>query len=270
LDKTNNLSSKPARTKVKSQKKIILITIVCKDRVFNNIEAIIFDKDGTLEDSQAYWSNIGKLRSQLIDSQIPGIFQSLVMIFGIQGNNLDPTGLMAVGSRYENEIAAAACIAKTGISWLEAKEIARSAFEATDRHTSDTPKTSPLFAGSLEVIKYLANAGLKLGILSADSTANVKVFVKYHQLSDYFQLSMGSDRDLTKPDPKLFIRACQNLGVKPSATLMVGDSQGDLEMAKRAGSAGAIGICWGNAFATHLKLADLAISQLKDIKIQLS
>jgi phosphoglycolate phosphatase len=50
-------------------------------------------------------------------------------LFGIEGDTLDPTGLMAVGSRRENEIAAAAYIAETGRGWIESLAIARSAFE---------------------------------------------------------------------------------------------------------------------------------------------
>ena len=108
---------------------------------------------------------------------------------------------MAVGSRYENEIAAAAYIAETGRSWLESRAIARSAFEEATRYLKDAANTSPLFTGCLEVLKFLSDGGLKLGILSADSTEGVKAFVERHQLNDYIQLMMGVDSELSKPDP---------------------------------------------------------------------
>ena len=109
------------------KQEIILVTIRCGDpagicsavRVFRNIEAVIFDKDGTLEDSQSYLRELGIKRARLIDAQIPGIGEPLLMAFGMQNNQLDPAGLMAVGSRHENEIAAAAYIAETGRSWFE-------------------------------------------------------------------------------------------------------------------------------------------------------
>ncbi|MFW6359140.1 MAG: HAD family hydrolase, partial [Chroococcales cyanobacterium] len=193
--------------------------------------------------------------------------EPLLMAFGIQEDNLDPTGLMAVGSRQENEIAAAAYIAETGRSWFESLEIARSAFTDADRYLKNTAPTSPLFTGSLEVLKFLSEAGLKLGILSADSTAGVEAFVTHAQLSDYIQLRMGVDGNLAKPDPRLFLQACQALGVNPSATLMVGDSQGDIEMARQGGAKGTIGICWGKPKAAHLEKADVAIAQLDEIQI---
>jgi len=243
-----------------------LVTIQCKGVKFANIQAIVFDKDGTLEDSEAYLRNLGQKRSRLIDAQIPGIGEPLLMAFGINGNSLDPTGLLAVGSRRETEIAAAAYIAETGKGWLESLALARRAFEEADRYIGTAP--SPLFVGSLEVLKYLSEAGLKLGILSAASTERVRAFAVRHQLQDYVQLQMGVDSaELSKPNPALFLQACQTLGVEPGATLMVGDSAGDIEMARNAGAAGCIGICWGKLVAAYLQTADVAIASLDQIQI---
>lgn len=244
-----------------------MVTIRCRNVTFPNIQAVIFDKDGTLEDSQVFLRELGQKRSRLIDAQIPGIGEPLLMAFGIDGEKLDPTGLMAVGSRRENEIAAAAYIAETGRGWLESLEIARRAFEESDRYLKDAANTSPLFAGSLEVLKFLWDAGLKLGILSAATTARVQAFVKRHQLDSYIQLQQGVDEGPSKPDPILFLQACQTLGVEPSSTLMVGDSAGDIEMARRADAAGCIGICWGTPEAAHLEAADVVISQLDEIQV---
>jgi phosphoglycolate phosphatase len=244
-----------------------LATIRCRDVTFPNIQAILFDKDGTLEDSQVFLRELGQKRSRLIDAQIPGIGEPLLMAFGINGDTLDPTGLMAVGSHRENEIAAAAYIAQTGRGWLESLAIAHSAFAEADRYLKEAANTSPLFAGCLEVLKFLSDSGLKLGILSAASTVRVQAFVKRHQLEPYIQLQQGVDDGPSKPDPSLFLQACQTLMVEPAATLMVGDSAGDIEMARRAGAAGCIGICWGTPKAAHLEAADVVISQLDEIQV---
>ncbi len=244
-----------------------MVTIRCRDVTFVNIQAVIFDKDGTLEDSQVFLRELAQKRSRLIDAQIPGIGEPLLMAFGINGNKLDPTGLMAVGSRRECEIAAAAYVAETGRGWLESLAIAKSAFTESDKYLQETANTSPLFAGSLEVLKFLSEAGLKLGILSAAKTARVEAFVKRHQLEPYIQLQQGVDEGPSKPDPVLFLQACQTLGVEPISTLMVGDSAGDIEMAQRAGAAGCIGICWETPSAAHLAAADVVIAQLDEIQV---
>ena len=89
-----------------------MVAINCRGVIFQDIQAIIFDKDGTLEDSQEYLRNLGQKRARLIDARIPGIGEPLLMAFGINGHEINSTGLMAVGSRLENEIAAAAYIAE--------------------------------------------------------------------------------------------------------------------------------------------------------------
>ncbi|TAG63253.1 MAG: HAD family hydrolase [Oscillatoriales cyanobacterium] len=244
-----------------------MVTIKCRGISFSNIQAVIFDKDGTLEDSQEFLRHLGMKRSRLVDAQIPGVGEPLQMAFGIEVGKIDPTGLLAVGSRRENEIVAAGYIAETGRGWIESLTIAQRAFDEADQMLKSSPP-SPLFVGSLEVLKSLSEAGLKLGILSAATTKAVEKLVKAHQLSEYIQLEMGVDSvHLNKPDPKLFLLACERLGVDPAETLMVGDSAGDIQMGKDAGAAGCIGICWGNALVSHLEKADVAIASLDEITI---
>jgi phosphoglycolate phosphatase len=48
---------------------------------------------------------------------------------------------------------------------------------------------------------------------------------------------------------------------------MVGDSQGDITMAKAAGAAGAIAISWGNDFHPFLEQADVLINHLEQIQV---
>ncbi|MEB3831086.1 HAD family hydrolase [Phormidium sp. CCY1219] len=244
-----------------------MATIQCGTVKFENIQGIIFDKDGTLEDSEDFLRILGQKRSRIVDARIPGTGDPLLMAFGIHENILDPTGLLAVGSREENQIATAAYIAETGRGWLESLNIARDAFAEADELFEQDPTPSPLFVGCLEAIQVLARGDIKLGILSADRTERVRKFVEHYQLGKYIQLQMGVDSGPSKPDPSLFLQACQTLGVKPGATLMVGDSPADMQMAKNAGAAGCIGISWRPAGARRLEGAQVAIASLDEIQI---
>ncbi|MBO9999157.1 MAG: HAD family hydrolase [Cyanobacteria bacterium SID2] len=243
-----------------------MVCIQCRDVTFRDIQAIVFDKDGTLADSQDFMRNLGFKRARLLDAQIPGAGEALLVACGIEGDRVDPTGLMAVGSRHENEIAAAAFVAETGRSWWESLAVARKAFAQAER-AIDVATPSPLFVGSLDVLQNLADAGLKLGILSADTPERVQQFVREHQLDRYIRVQMGVDLGPSKPDPVLFERACASLGVSPHEALMVGDSPLDIEMAKKANAAGCIGICWESPIAAHLQTADVTIAQLDEIRV---
>ncbi len=243
-----------------------MVTIQVKNLTFKNISAVIFDKDGTLENSEQFLRNLAQKRSRLIDAQIPGVGEPLLMAFGVESDRLDPAGLMAVGSRRENEIAAAAYIAETGRGWLESLEIASQAFNEADQYLKNAAP-SPLFPGTLEVLKCLSEAGLKLAILSAAPLREVQAFVERYQLSEYIQVQMGVDQGLSKPDPALYHQACKYLNVEASHTLMVGDARVDLEMAKQAGAAGSIGISWKPQGAVNLYQADVMITQLDEIQV---
>lgn len=239
-----------------------MVAIACGEKQFANIAAVLFDKDGTLADSYGRLRELSQKRARLLDAQFPGIGEPLLLAFGVRDAHLDPAGLMAVGSAYENEIAAAAYVAETGRGWLEARQATQAAFAEAERQFAREP--DPLFPGSLETLQALSQAGLKLGILSAATLANVKAFVAAHQLEPYLQAAIGVEAGGPhKPDPEFFRLACRQLGVEPDRVLMVGDAPGDIQMAQGAGAAGAVAIAWNaTRVPPTLAAADAFITDL--------
>jgi phosphoglycolate phosphatase len=242
-----------------------MVIIRCQGMMFQNIQAVLFDKDGTLAHSEAFLRSLAHKRSRLIDAQFPGVQEPLLMAFGVDGDRLNPAGLMAIGTRQENEIAAAAYVTETGRDWIESLEMVRSAFVEADQYMKRKADHTPLAPGVLPLLQTMTTAGLRLGILSSDSTDNVKDFVEKYQLAPYFQLQMGTDGILSKPDPRLLQQACNTLGITPSQTLVIGDSQADIQLA-RTGAAGCIGVIGGWSSTFHLP-ADVVIHHLEELEI---
>jgi phosphoglycolate phosphatase len=244
-----------------------MVKIACNGVIFPQIRAIFFDKDGTLEDSRLFLEELARERVSQIAMTVPQIAEDLLLAFGVTEKDLDPKGLMAVGSREDNELGAAAYIASSGCGWFKAQEIARHAFNEAAQKVVPNRESSPMFAGSLEVIQSLAVANLKLGIISADSTEGIKAFLEREKIDSYFQLALGSNDTLSKPDPRLYLKACRLLNVQPQNTLMVGDSLGDIQMAQKADARGTIGIIWHNPTANHLDSATVTIDNLAAIQV---
>lgn len=244
-----------------------MATIQCGEVVFRNIQAVIFDKDGTLADSQAFLRTLGQRRSRLIDAQIPGVQEPLLMAFGIDHDRLNPAGLMAVGTRRENEIAAAAYVAETGRDWLESLVLVEKAFIEADAVMQRKADHTPLFEGALPLLQTLSAAGLSLGILSSDTTDNVQDLVQRYELGAYIQLEMGTDGLVAKPDPGVLEHACAKLGVTPQQTLVVGDSPVDIELARAAKAAGCVAVNWGWTNPSHLAKADVIIHRFDQIQL---
>ncbi|NJO77296.1 MAG: HAD family hydrolase [Cyanobacteria bacterium RM1_2_2] len=245
-------------------------TIRCQSYTFENIRAIIFDKDGTLANSEVALRSLAQRRSRLIDAQIPGVQDPLLMAFGVNGDRIDPSGLMAIGTRLENEIAAAAYVAETGRGWVESLQIVQSAFTEADRSLSPKAEQTPLMLGALDLIQCLSQAGIRLAMLSSDSAANVREFLEVHALQPYFEAAYGVDAKFpTKTDAQLLQQLLLALAVPPPQVLVVGDSQVDVQVAKDAGLAGCIGFTGGWTTAPPIAGATVLAEQFSQIELTL-
>ncbi len=244
-----------------------MVNVRCGAIEFSQVQAVIFDKDGTLADSKQYLCQLGHQRAHhltlAIGSRATKDFkQSLLRSWGVTKNCVDPTGQIAVASQAEEEVATAGQLTSLGYGWIDALEIVKRSFDAVELTQASL---TPAFAGVGDCLRGLHGAGLKVGILSSDSTDSVKAFANQCDLTPILELSWGSQSaDFRKPDPRLFHRACAALGVDTYRTLMVGDSRADIEMANRAEAQGAIGAAWGWP-PFELPGVDVMLDKISDI-----
>lgn len=222
-----------------------MVVVRCPNTEFTGIKAVVFDKDGTLADSSSYLRNLAQKRARLIDAQVPGVQEPLLMAFGVEGDRLNPEGLMAVGTRPENIIAAAAYVAETGMNWPLAVELVQSVFGEADTYLPRKATATPPYPETQSLLERLKGTKVKIGIFSSDSTANVEDFVNFYKLTAFVDDVQGTDQGMpAKPDPLPLLQLCGELGVAPEHTLMVGDSLLDQKVAQNAGLAGCLWIDW--------------------------
>ncbi|NER00312.1 MAG: HAD family hydrolase [Cyanothece sp. SIO2G6] len=241
--------------------------VSCNGIIFRGVETVIFDKDGTLAHSLPFLYALGRSRSRYLDAQISGVYDPLLMAFGIEGNQLHPQGLLAVGSRHENEIAAAAYVAETGRSWIESRQIVAQAFTEADATMGQKAAATAPCEDVEVLVRSLAQAQLHLGLLSSDTTANVEAFVHCYNFTDYFDFLAGVD-EVDKSDRPACLQFLQRQDITPQATLVIGDSDADRQLAQNIGAIGCIGVTWGwsqsytikgvEAIATHPREIQLA------------
>ena len=60
----------------------------------------------------------------------------------------------------------------------------------------------------------------------------------------HFPTVQTADDHPSKPHPSMIMQAMDETGIAPEATVMIGDTTYDIEMARAAG-VGAIGVTWG-------------------------
>jgi phosphoglycolate phosphatase len=249
-----------------------MVVLSCHHHWLTSVDGIVFDKDGTLADSAPFLTDLaiaranacaGAMPSQRVDS----LASVLMERFGVTPTGLNPDGLMAVGTRHENEQVAIACLIELGYEEEIVRSLVPEVFTLVDQQIVCKAAHTPPFAGTAAMLERLCQSSLKLAILSSDSTANVEEFLQYYSLSHYFDDWQGTDQgDPPKPDASLLNRLCARLSVPLHRMVIIGDSWADQALAMGAGVAGFIAVAeaWGRS---PVDGATLALQQWDALKV---
>jgi len=108
---------------------------------------------------------------------------------------------------------------------------------------------SRLNAGAKRTLSALRKAGIHIGILTRNKRSNALAIARKHNLK--FDAVVDREDGPVKPDAFGVLRICEQFGVKPEETLLVGDYLFDLLCAKAAGAVAVL-------LANHNRAAEFA------------
>lgn len=112
-----------------------------------------------------------------------------------------------------------------------------------------------LYPGMGALVESLAiRPETKLGLITGKSRRGLDLFFTMHGYKSCFGPIRTADDCPSKPDPAMVTESCDETGIDPSRTVVIGDSIFDMQMAKAAG-ARAIGVAWGYHEISDLKAA---------------
>jgi len=100
-------------------------------------------------------------------------------------------------------------------------------------HEDTTP--SVLFSGALELLENLNQQEYFLAIATGKGRNGLDRVLKQTQIEHHFHASRCADETCSKPHPKMLEELMDFFAVAPEDTLMIGDTEYDLEMASNAG-----------------------------------
>jgi phosphoglycolate phosphatase len=102
----------------------------------------------------------------------------------------------------------------------------------------------PLFDGIRELIEALEAPEIFLGVATGKNLLGLEHTLRALGLRDRFHTLQTSDRRRSKPHPDMVLQAMAETAIAAEATVVIGDTSFDMEMARAAGAT-AIGVSWG-------------------------
>lgn len=176
---------------------------------------IVFDWDGTLMDSAAHI--ISCLQTALVDLNLPqktddeikniiglGLKEALVVLLP----EASDTDLNALTARYR------------------------------DHFFSEASETSQLFSGAREMIEELNVQDYFLAVATGKGRRGLDKVLNETGLGEYFPFTRCADESHSKPHPQMLLEIINWYGVEANETIMIGDTDYDLQMANNANAHG--------------------------------
>ncbi len=122
-------------------------------------------------------------------------------------------------------------------------------------------------AGAIEFLEESEKLGIKLAVSTAAPIVNVEFILDGLDLRKYFQAVVtAADVKFGKPNPEIFLKSAEQIGVEPRNCIVFEDAIGGFEAAHRA-EMKSIGIATVNSIEEILKLDSVVEAHENFLKI---
>ncbi|MFA5803036.1 MAG: HAD-IA family hydrolase [Melioribacteraceae bacterium] len=126
---------------------------------------------------------------------------------------------------------------------------------------------SVVYPGVSEIINKLHGKNIKTALLTTKGQDHAEIILKHFNLSDQIDYVMGRRAGIAhKPSPEPLNKICNELNSETAATLMIGDSEIDIQCGKNAGTQ-TCAVTYGYRSAEELKKEkpDFMIDNILDV-----
>ena len=108
-----------------------------------------------------------------------------------------------------------------------------------------------LFPGVQNTLDHLKILDYQLAIATGKSRKGLNNSLRDTGVEEFFHFSRCADEAISKPHPQMLMEIMDELDVKPAQTVMIGDSEYDLQMANNAGVK-PVAVTYGSQTRDHL------------------
>lgn len=177
------------------------------------IKAVIFDMDGVIFDSERVicdlWLEIAK------ENDIPGIEELMLKCIGLNDKATDDLFTNTYGDRFP---------------YAEFKKQI-----SVEYHSRYDGGRLPMKPGVKELLSFLKANNVKTALASSTKVETVTNQLRDAKILDYFDVVIGGDMvKNSKPNPEIFLKAAEKLGVDPKEAYIIEDSFNGIKAAHAA------------------------------------
>jgi phosphoglycolate phosphatase-like HAD superfamily hydrolase len=254
-----------------------MIDLAVNSKVIHDVGLVIFDKDGTLIELYAYWSQMVALRARILCESL-GLGTEhqagLRWALGVdeKAGRLRPDE--PVGLKKRELVLHAATDYLEGIGHRDALRLCEHAFDRADEISMGSLRQfiRPI-QGASSLMGALHDRGCRVALATVDVSRRARLAMEFMGVSDTLDLVVGGEEVArSKPDPEMIHIVLDRLGIGRSQAVMVGDALSDVQMDISAGLKASIGVLTGFATAEQLRtltpfiardVSELAVRQSK-------
>ncbi len=175
-----------------------------------NFKAVVFDMDGVIFDSERVVIECWKVVADKYG--VPGIEEACQEVLGVNAVETKEKFLKRYGADFPYDAY------KSEMSKLF--------------HDLYDGGRLPTKTGVVELLQYLKENGVKVALASSTRSAVVRQELTDAGLIEYFQVVIGGDMvTRSKPQPDIFLKACEELGVVSEEAFAIEDSYNGIRAA---------------------------------------
>lgn len=180
--------------------------------MFNDIEAVIFDLDGTLIDSMWVWEKVDEEYFARFNIEQPKEFNS-----EIEGRSFRETA-----EYFKSRFKIPRSIEEIEDDWNRM---------AWDKYEHEVP----LKKGVMRFLEFLKKNKIKMGIATSNSRELVELVTKANGISDFFDyICTATEVQKGKPEPDIYLKVAKGLNKNPKKCLVFEDVVNGIIAGKRA------------------------------------
>jgi pyrophosphatase PpaX len=250
-----------------------VINLKTEDWEINNIETILFDKDGTFVDLHYFWGKMTELRCIEVIKEFNLDLKLLAELCLILGFDLNTQKMLSDGitAMYSRPIIIK--IFKEKIEKYNVFTTEDKLTEIFDRVNTIFYKNLPIYVkpikDAIDFIKNIRVLGIKTGIVTSDSIESTSLTIKHFNWESLFDCQIGRECSKeTKESGALSALGLKELNANPKTTIMIGDTPMDYLSATNSGVEKTILVSTGQIPIEELKkTSPYVIHSLKEIEV---